>query len=383
MKPCSLYVHIPFCKSKCAYCDFFSVVCKNRIDDAYIQKLLEEAEMRAAQFDVSEWRTLYFGGGTPSLLSPNQIEKLISGIKAARPIAEDAEITFECNPDDITIELLDALKANGVNRLSAGIQAMSDAPLSVVGRRARRAENLSALELLSKHWIEPEDSELKTRRLSLDLICGLPGETSESFFAGLDEIISCGADHISLYSLTLEENTPLYNAVDSGKVELPEIEETDSWWIKARDLLEKKGFAQYEVSNFSMKGCQSRHNMSYWKMLPYIGIGAGATGTVGNLRYTNSRSIEDWLKGKGEEKELLTPDVQKFEFLMMGFRTLEGVDISEYKSRFGGDISVIEPVFSEWCRKGLAQTTKERWALNKEGLLLLNCFLKEIMDFFL
>ena len=123
--------------------------------------------------------------------------------------------------------------------------------------------------------------------------------------------------------------------------------------------------------------------MSYWKMLPYIGIGAGATGTVGSLRYTNSRSIDDWLNGKGEEKELLTADIQKFEFLMMGFRTLEGVDISEYKSRFGGDISVIEPVFSEWCRKGLAQTTKEGWALNKEGLLLLNCFLKEIMDFFL
>ena len=382
MKACALYVHIPFCKSKCAYCDFFSVVCKSGIDDAYIHKLLEEAELRAVQFDVSEWSTIYFGGGTPSLLLPNQIETLLNGLKAVRPIAENAEITFECNPDDITLELLETLKKCGVNRLSVGLQAMNDVPLTLVNRRAHRAENLRALDLLSKYWIDSLNSERKKRRLSVDLICGLPGETSESFFAGLDEVISCGADHISLYSLTLEENTPLFNAVDSGKVVLPETEESDSWWIKARDLLEKHGFLQYEVSNFALKGCESRHNMTYWKMLPYIGIGAGATGTVEDFRYTNSCSIEEWLSGAGGERETLTPDIQKFEYLMMGFRTLEGADAEEFRRRFGEDISVIEPVFSKWSRKGLAHKTKSRLALNKDGLLLLNCFLQEIMDFF-
>ena len=338
--------------------------------------------MRAVQFDVSEWSTIYFGGGTPSLLLPNQIETLLNGLKAVRPIAENAEITFECNPDDITLELLETLKKCGVNRLSVGLQAMNDVPLTLVNRRAHRAENLRALELLSKHWIDSLNSERKKRRLSVDLICGLPSETSESFFAGLDEVISCGADHISLYSLTLEENTPLFNAVDSGKINLPEAEEADSWWIKARDLLEKHGFLQYEVSNFALKGCESRHNMSYWKMMPYIGIGAGATGTVEDFRYTNSRSIEKWLSGADEERETLTPDIQKFEYLMMGFRTLEGADAEEFKRRFSEDISVIEPVFSKWCRKGLAHKTKSRLALNKDGLLLLNCFLQEIMDFF-
>ncbi len=392
MKPCSLYVHIPFCKSKCAYCDFFSVVCKNNIDDAYIQKLLDEAEKRAVQFDVSAWNTVYFGGGTPSLLTAAQIKALISGLKAVRPIAENAEITFECNPDDITIELLHALSENGVNRLSVGLQSMQNEPLAIVNRRAGRAENLRAIELISKYWLDsPEndradvslaDSAHTKHRFSVDLICGLPGETCESFFDGLDEVIHCGADHVSLYSLTLEEDTPLYNAVDSGRVELPEIEETDSWWIKARDILEENGFEQYEVSNFAKKGCQSRHNMTYWKMQPYIGIGAGATGTAGSLRYTNSRSIKDWLNGSGEEQEVLTPDIQKFEFLMMGFRTLEGADISEFERRFNEKIDVIEPVFSKWCKKGLAKRTKNLLALNKEGLLLLNCFLKEIMDFF-
>ncbi|MBR6215289.1 MAG: radical SAM protein, partial [Spirochaetaceae bacterium] len=158
MKPCALYVHIPFCKSKCAYCDFFSVVCKASIDNAYIRHLIEEAGTRATQFDISQWSTIYFGGGTPSLLAPNQIETLISGLKAVRPSAKNAEITFDCNPDDITVELLETLKKCGVNRLSVGLQAMNDEPLALVCRRAHRAENLHALKLLSENWLEPLDS---------------------------------------------------------------------------------------------------------------------------------------------------------------------------------------------------------------------------------
>ena len=385
MNSCALYVHIPFCKSKCAYCDFFSVVCKSGIDDAYIYKLLEDAEMRAVQFDVSEWSTVYFGGGTPSLLSNKQIETLVSGLKAVRPIAENAEITFECNPDDITIELLETLKKCGVNRLSVGLQAMKDEALAVVNRRAHRAENLRALRMISEYWLEQLDqaeSACLNYRLSVDLICGLPSQSAEDFFSGLDEAISSGADHISLYSLSLEEGTPLYNAVDSGKVELPETEETDLWWIKARDILEANGFEQYEVSNFAKKGCKSRHNMTYLKMNPYVGIGAGATGTVKDLRYTNSRSIEDWLNGEGEERETLPLNIQQFEYLMMSFRTLDGADITEFERRFGKSIDIIEPVFSSWCQKGLAEKTDSRYALNKQGLLLLNRFLEEIICYF-
>ena len=375
-------MHIPFCKSKCAYCDFFSVVCKASIDNAYIHHLIEEAGTRATQFDISQWSTIYFGGGTPSLLAPNQIETLIGGLKAVRPAAKNAEITFECNPDDITVELLETLKKCGVNRLSVGLQAMNDEPLTLVNRRAHRVENLRALKLLAEHWLEPLDSERKKRRLSVDLICGLPGQKAQDFFAGLDEIINCGADHISLYSLTLEEDTPLYKAVDSGKVKLPEVEETDSWWIKARDLLEESGFKQYEVSNFAKLGCRSRHNMTYWQMLPYVGIGAGATGTVGSIRYTNSRSIKDWLGGAGEEREMLQPEIQQFEYLMMAFRTVDGADAVEFETRFGRSIDLIEPVFSSWCRRGLAEKAGSRYALNKQGLLLLNRFLEEIICFF-
>ena len=281
---------------------------------------------------------------------------------------------------------------------------MNDEPLALVNRRAHRVENLRALKLLAEHWLEPQqivpeklvrgaqphydapqnlpEAPCPKRRLSVDLICGLPGQKAQDFFAGLEEIINCGADHISLYSLTLEEDTPLYKAVDSGKVKLPEAEETDSWWIKACDTLEKSGFAQYEVSNFAKPGCRSRHNMTYWKMLPYIGIGAGATGTVGSIRYTNSRSIKDWLNGAGEEREMLPPEIQQFEYLMMAFRTLDGADAVEFETRFGKSIDLIEPVFSSWCRRGLAEKTGSRYALNKQGLLLLNRFLEEIICFF-
>ncbi len=205
----------------------------------------------------------------------------------------------------------------------------------------------NAIELINRFWVEKEkifdlepngEKSTKSRRFSVDLICGLPLETKASFFEGLKIVLDCGADHVSLYSLTLEENTALFDAVENGTVELPDTEETDGWWIDACELLEKSGFKQYEVSNFAKEGCFSRHNMTYWRMEPYIGIGAGATGTVKNLRYTNTSVIEHWIKNFADEKENLSTETQKFEYLMMGFRTFEGVDEDEFERRFGEKI---------------------------------------------
>jgi oxygen-independent coproporphyrinogen-3 oxidase len=379
MADVSLYVHIPFCKSKCAYCDFFSVE-KNEIENLYIEKLIAEAERRAVQFDVSEWKTIYIGGGTPSLLKENQIELLFSGLNKICPVAENAEITFECNPDDITKELLNQLKNCGVNRLSVGIQSMADVPLKIVNRRAGRKENLEAIELINKFWLGKNELTAKKNRFSVDLICGLPNQTCESFFKDIDEIIKSGVDHISLYSLILEENTPLYNYVKMGKINLPDDDEASLWWINARNILEKNGFEQYEVSNFAKKHCKSEHNLTYWRMQPYVGIGAGATGTVNDFRYTNSNSIQEWLYDNLEECETLSISTQKFEYLMMCFRTLEGVDVFEFEKRFGESINVIEPLFSKWLKKGLAVKSKKNYALNKKGLLFLNRFLDELLN---
>ena len=377
-----LYIHVPFCRQKFLYCDFYSSIISEKVYKDYIGALLRAVKYWGGRIDRPV-DTVYFGGGTPSVLGED-IARIMRAIRSEFDVLPDSEITAECNPDSDR-PFLRAAKKCGVNRLSVGLQAMKDEALAVVNRRAHRAENLRALRMISEYWLEQLDqaeSACLNYRLSVDLICGLPSQSAEDFFSGLDEAISSGADHISLYSLSLEEGTPLYNAVDSGKVELPETEETDLWWIKARDILEANGFEQYEVSNFAKKGCKSRHNMTYWKMNPYVGIGAGATGTVKDLRYTNSRSIEDWLNGEGEERETLPLNIQQFEYLMMSFRTLDGADITEFERRFGKSIDIIEPVFSSWCQKGLAEKTDSRYALNKQGLLLLNRFLEEIICYF-
>ncbi len=394
----ALYLHIPFCRSKCAYCDFFSVKKENNIENDYILALLNEARMRQKQFSAKKWFSIYIGGGTPSLLTPNQIVFLLNELCKICPLENGAEVTIECNPDDISENFLQAIKETPVNRLSVGIQSLNDKTLQIIGRRAKLAENLRAIELINRFWLcdnFSENSVAATRRFSADLICGLPFQTEENFLADLQKIINCGADHISLYSLMLEENTKLYDMVEKGICRI-NPEESDDWWILGRDLLEKNGFAQYEVSNFSKPGCQSRHNLCYWQMQNYIGIGAGATGTVNSLRYTNTTNIEKYVqffkdfKENGENKdflqflqieetEKLDRETQIFEFLMMGFRLLAGPNGEEFYERFGEKIEkYVEKPLLKWQKNNLAVCTKNKFALNRQGLLLLNSFMHEL-----
>ena len=370
----SLYVHIPFCKSKCTYCDFFSIPCNEPVPDCYIENLLHEAQMRKNQFDISYWKTIYIGGGTPSLLSAGQIQKLLAGLKTICPVKENAEITIEANPDDVTADFLLGVASSGINRLSLGIQAMDDKPLAAVKRRCSRETNLNALDLIQKHWLSAK------RSFSVDCIAGLPEQTRESFENGLKELVQSGANHISLYTLTLEEGTPLFRAVSKNEITLS-ADFADELWLLGRDLLEENGFLQYEVSNFANPGFESRHNLTYWNLLDYAGIGAGATGTVGAFRYTNSCDLQKWAESVGEEDETLSRQTLIFEYLMMGFRKLAGVSSSCFFERFGENITkFIEPVFSKWQQKGLAGRENDRYFLNKNGILFLNAFLTQILE---
>ena len=307
----ALYIHIPFCRSKCAYCDFFSVQTSENIKNEYIFALINEAKMRKMQFGAKKWFSIYIGGGTPSLLSANQIAFLLTELCKICPLEKNAEVTIECNPDDISETFLKTIKKTPINRLSLGIQSLNEKTLQFIGRRAKLKENLRAIELIKQFWIFDNSCKLKIssmHRFSVDLICGLPFQTKKNILDDLQKIINCGADHISLYSLMLEENTKLFEMVESGKCEI-DFEKSDEWWIFARDFLEKNGFAQYEVSNFCKKGFESKHNLCYWKMQNYIGIGSAATGTVNNLRYTNTQNIEKYVNffaengGKIEETE--------------------------------------------------------------------------------
>lgn len=405
-----LYVHIPFCTSKCSYCDFFSVPCAKKIDDEYIDAVLNEAVCTASLWDIDSWKTIYVGGGTPSLLSEKQIDRLFSGLlKMSRKAP--LEVTMEANPSDVTESFLDAASASGVTRISCGIQSFSDTSLCRVRRRSRASDVYRALSLFEKK---------RPHALSVDMIARLPEETDASFASGLKTLLSYAPDHISLYSLTVEEGTPLCSEIESGKI-LHDIDASDALWISGCDFLCGAGYEQYEVSNFCRRGCECLHNLAYWNLESYAGIGAGATGTFYrkdvSARFTNTRDIGSYVRfweskkidavrsriffsddfrtvqvrAERERKfaelpfsvEYIDKKTEAFEFFMMGLRMTRGICRETYEARFGAFPEKAEALFTAWEGRGLALQRKKNgahfYALTKEGLLFLNEFLEALL----
>lgn len=404
----SLYIHVPFCRKKCDYCDFFSVGSASgaelvSLKTDYVGSVLNEVHFYAHYYTVSAWKTVYIGGGTPSQLSPAQIERLLQGIFSIAPAAPDAEITIEVNPDDVTEALLSACARAGINRISMGVQAFDQKALDSVRRGASAQAAKRALGVLGAHW---------HGRLSCDLIAGLPNHTYASFEADVRALLSyLNIDHISLYTLTIEDGTPLAKNIECGKVRWSQ-DKADRMWLRGRTLLERAGFSQYEVSNFAKQGAYSRHNMTYWRLDDYIGCGAGASGSVygahGNdgTRWTNTTDIASynafWHERAPHDAqdlpravERLDTPTQCFEYLMMGFRTMQGVSSADYCARFGTSleqrIGAENGVFADWKKRGLARKAKKTrltadgsaytdtyYALTRRGILLLNRFLEEL-----
>lgn len=393
----SLYVHVPFCRQKCDYCDFFSIP-SNRAscvcpDEEYVRSVLNEIRFYVKKYSVSRWKTVYIGGGTPSQLGAKLLFELVSGIKSAVSDKTADEFTVEMNPEDLTEDILDSAQKAGVDRISTGIQALDQKALDSVNRHCPLQTAISSLELLQKKW---------KKKLSVDFIAGLPGQTYSSFKKQFETVFNFkNIDHISLYSLTLEENTPLYKKIESGKIKWSQ-QKTDRMWILGRKILKENGFIQYEVSNFARTGAESLHNKVYWHLENYIGCGSGACGSVyGEVseRWTNTCSIKNyenfWLDFNPESEipesirqvEKIDLQTQEFEWIMMGFRLLEGVCSEEFKKRFGKSleerIGVKDGLFFEWSKKHLARSYKKDgktfYALNKRGLMLLNLFLESLL----
>lgn len=267
-KNTALYVHIPFCFSKCDYCDFFSVACKGKIPDSYIDALCSELDFYVQKYQIKNFSTVYIGGGTPSLLNSFQIRKLLEHI-LSKSKSKPKEITFEANPESITEEKLFALEKSGVNRISLGIQSFNEKSLQSVSRHCSAKIALEAIEIVKKTW---------HGILNLDIIAGLPFLSDEQFIDGLKKIISCNPEHISMYTLTVEEETPLFKKISDGFQFNSDF--ADRQWLMGFDFLKKNGYFQYEVSNFCKKGFESVHNMTYWTQGDYLGIGSGATGSL-------------------------------------------------------------------------------------------------------
>lgn len=391
MNNISLYIHIPFCLSKCTYCDFFSkpqTGCINPVPDEYITALCSELKFRLEQNKEKIISTVYIGGGTPSLLNENQIEQICNTIKEFKAI-ENPEFTFELNPDDITEALLKVLWKNGITRLSVGVQSFSDSVLKSIHRRADSACIYKAFDCIKEFW---------PGKMSADLICGLPYETKNSMLQALKNLICYDIPHISFYSLCVEEETPLGKQINEGKVPYNQ-DFSDDLWIKGRDFLLQNGYEQYEISNFCKKENECKHNMTYWSHKDYIGAGAGACGTLYNsdgtgLRINNTQNIQKYISFWNnfsftscadipqfpQETEKLDKDTSIFEYFMMGLRTKKGISAKEYMQIFGTSMSqkVID-IFNKWEKKGLCNCKdNDRFSLNAEGMLFLNSLLQEI-----
>ncbi len=381
-----LYVHIPFCVKKCRYCDFVSFPEEGRLAE-YLIALDREAALTAAALpDAPRITTVFIGGGTPSLLSGPQMERLFSVLRAHFSIAEDAECTAECNPGTLTREKLAAYRAAGLNRLSVGVQSTDAGLLAGVGRIHTPEQARAALRMARESGFE---------NLNADVMHGLPGQTEAQYLQTLRDITALAVSHISAYSLILEAHTPLYEAVARGECTLPDPDETADMQDAGLAFLEGAGYRRYEISNFARDGFACRHNLNYWDNGEYIGLGLAAhsamrlpaRGGAVWTRWSNTESLPEYLRGAARGKRPLAetlrlyPRDEMFESVMLGLRKIEGLDKAAFAARFGLGISEAYP---EACRRlaesGWLAETDARFALNDKGLDLQNAALQYFMS---
>ena len=324
-----IYIHIPFCKQKCTYCDFASYPKEIGKAEAYFACLLTEIDARAEQLKDKTFSTLYFGGGTPSFVKAEFIGACVNRIKKNFNLTKDAEITIEVNPGTLTKEKVDIYNSVGINRYSIGLQSASDERLRSLNRIHTAEEFLFACNLL------------KGKNISVDVMVGLKDQKNEEIQQTIDLAILGGAKHISVYALTPEEGTPMFTTYLNG--ELPDADQTAELYDFARTYLEAKGFERYEVSNFSLPGYHSKHNLNYWKRGEYIGLGVAASSCINNRRFTNTEKIDEYTHCllNGFYAEVFSEQIEdseiKNEYIMLALRTASGISLKDYNETFGSD----------------------------------------------
>ena len=378
MSPLGLYIHIPFCKSKCIYCDFYSLPGVDEAKmDAYTQAVsahLTEAAPQAAHHSVD---TVYFGGGTPSLLGVKRLVHILKVILKHYNVTRDAEITLEANPDSADDwRSLRALRRAGFNRISLGMQSACDTELRALGRVHTFAQVGAAVEAARKAGIQ---------NVSLDLIYGLPGQTMEQWAASLSAAAALEPRHLSCYGLKVEPGTPLYARQDT--MDLPDDEAQADMYLYTVEFLSGCGYSQYEISNFSREGFPSRHNMKYWTLGEYAGFGPGAHSDFGGVRYAYEKDLDTYIRGVTagtpflSELQEIPPADRDTEYLMLRLRTAEGLLPADFERRFRRRFSCFLP-FLEDCRKaGYALREPDgRWHLTPRGFLLSNQVIGRLLE---
>lgn len=329
-----LYFHIPFCSSKCHYCNFYSVAGRRDLQ-AYPGLILREMELRGDYLKGEKVQTLYFGGGTPSLLSPEDVDRILTKAATLFSVADDPEITLEANPEQMNAEYLTALKKTGVNRLSLGVQSFHDDLLRYLGRRHTGEQARKALACIA---------DAQFGNVSADLIFGIPGQTDTALLQDVKSLTKSGIQHISAYALTVEERTALQVNIAKNRCAAPDEEQTARQFLLLMETLPAAGFDQYELSNYCLRNFRSRHNSAYWQGIPYLGLGTSAHSFDGNSRQWNTADIGRYRKGieTGQlcvEREELSMQQQLNEYILTSLRTAEGTDIQMIRQRFGESVA--------------------------------------------
>lgn len=327
MKPMAIYIHIPFCKRKCAYCDFVSYAGCEALYERYFSALYDEIDAWREKIGQYSLRSIFFGGGTPSLAPQEYIAQTIERIGRAMTIAPDTEITIEANPGAVDAEKLAAYRRAGVNRISFGVQSFDEGMLRAIGRIHTPQEAKEAV-LLAK--------EAGFAHISIDLMYALPDQSMQSWRDTLHQALALPLDHISAYSLIVEENTPLGKAVREGRVSLPDEDCVNEMQRMAIVEFERAGLRRYEISNFARVGCESRHNTAYWQDIDYLGLGCAAHSLMENRRFSNPASLEEYLSGvRMQNLSERTEQDHREEILMLSTRMTRGLDLSAWTREFG------------------------------------------------
>ena len=381
MKEIGIYIHIPFCKQKCEYCDFISYSQKENLVEKYIIALIKSIEYSKKNLNMKNYKvnTIYIGGGTPSFINSKYIIKIIEKVRECFNVSKNAEITIELNPGTVNEEKVIDYKNAGINRVSIGLQAVQDNLLKMLGRIHTFEEFENTYDLIVKN---------NFKNINVDLMLGLPNQTIENIEESVQKIISLNPNHISVYSLIVEEGTPIERKITNGILNLPEEDLERKMYYKVKELLEKNNYNHYEISNFAKKGFESKHNMNCWNQEEYLGFGLASHSYFENKRFSNIENLDEYIKNIEEnnfDKNIIVHEIQseeakKKEYMLLGLRKIEGVSISKFEQKFR-----IHPLFyfrfeiSKLEEENLIEVDLDNIKLTKRGLDLANIVWSEFI----
>lgn len=375
MKELGIYVHIPFCKQKCSYCDFISYCDKNDLIEKYIKALKQE--IKDSSVNEYEISTIYIGGGTPSYIESKYISEILKTIKQKYNISRNVEITIEVNPGTATKEKLRDYVEAGINRISIGLQSCNNNLLKMIGRIHTYEDFLSTYKLAR---------EVGFKNINVDLMIGLPNQTLDDVKKSLEEISKLNPEHISVYSLIVEEGTPIEKKIANGQLKLPneELEREEYWEVKK--FLENLGYKHYEISNFAKTGYEPKHNLNCWEQKEYLGFGAAAHSYMKKTRYSNTENIEKYINQEMQSEQLhivhevQKEEEQKKEYMLLGLRKIDGVQISSFKNKFGcNPIMEFKNELNKLTQEGLIEIDLDQIKLTEKGIDLANIVWEEFI----